>query len=62
MNIMEVQEKKRLVERQIRDLIVKFSEETGLGVKGIDADIRTISTVGGGVEYVSGVITLNVVL
>jgi len=46
MDIKEVQEKKRLVEEQIRDLIINFSEETGLNVVDINSNMTVIGTVG----------------
>ncbi len=44
MNIKEAQEKKRVVEQEICNLIRSFSKETGLIVEYISADMIDISS------------------
>jgi len=63
MDIKEVQEKKRLVEEQIRDLIIHFSEETGLNVVDIRGDMTIVTTAGRErVRHVCVGVTLDIAL
>ena len=60
MDIKQAQEKKERVEEQIQDLIVKFSDETGLKVVGLWANITPLAVGSRVVKRVCTAVTLDV--
>ena len=60
MDVNQIREKKVVIEEEIRDLIVKFLEETGLIVEGISLEMTDVFVCGKPRQVQCTAVTLDV--